>query len=262
MLLSGDPAAASELCKEALRLDPDLGEGKACFKVAKKAQRLKADALRKFNARDFEGAAQAWSELLEVVEPPPKAPLYAAALAGRATAQLRLKRFDECLKDCAKALYAAEDCKEAWLAKASALHALGRHEEALADLTALMQGWGSGDTMLRHAHEKADFEVRKAKRPDFYKALGAPHKACEAEIKTQYRQRALEYHPDKWMDRSAEEREAAEAHFKTLGTYLEILTDPFKRQLYDEGYDQEAIEQRVAAAQRAAHENPNRHHRH
>ena len=39
---------------------------------------------------------------------------------------------------------------------------------------------------------------------------------------------------------------------------LEILTDPFKRQLYDEGYDAKAIEERVAAAQRAAHENPNR----
>lgn len=41
---------------------------------------------------------------------------------------------------------------------------------------------------------------------------------------------------------------------------LEVLTDPFKRQLYDEGYDKEAIEERVAAAQRAAHEHKPRHH--
>ena len=41
---------------------------------------------------------------------------------------------------------------------------------------------------------------------------------------------------------------------------LEILTDDFKRKLYSEGYDRAAIEERVARAQRAAHENRNHHH--
>ena len=58
------------------------------------------------------------------------------------------------------------------------------------------------------------------------------------------------------------ERAAAEARFKRLSNHLELLCDPQKRKLWDEGYDAEAIEQRVAAAQRAAHENPNRHHHH
>ena len=49
---------------------------------------------------------------------------------------------------------------------------------------------------------------------------------------------------------------------KDLGDMLEILTDPFKRQLYDEGYDKKAIEERVEAAQRAAREPQRGHHHH
>lgn len=104
-------------------------------------------------------------------------------------------------------------------------------------------------------------QVRKSKRPDMYKELGVTRTATESEIKTAYKQKALQYHPDKWMDKPMEERQNAEKKFKEIGSYLEILTDVFKRQLYDEGYDVEAIEERVKAAQRAAHENPkNRHH--
>ena len=45
--------------------------------------------------------------------------------------------------------------------------------------------------MIRHAYERADFEVRKAKRPDFYAALGVMSVATEGEIKSEYRQKAL-----------------------------------------------------------------------
>ena len=137
------------------------------------------------------------------------------------------------------------------------------------------------------------------------------------------------------MDRPAEECARAEATFKQLGDFLEILTDRVKRKLYDEvtcllvclfaylllvclilpfvpyfvgslvicsfvylllcflfsvclrvcvslcllflwllisfsnfaffpskGFDKKAIEERAAAAHRAAHENPHRHHHH
>ena len=37
-----------------------------------------------------------------------------------------------------------------------------------------------------------------------------------------------------------------------MGEALEVLTDDMKRKLYDEGYDKEAIEERVRAANQAA----------
>ena len=73
----------------------------------------------------------------------------------------------------------------------------------------------------------------------------------QIEIKAAYKQRALEWHPDKHTH-SEEARLAAEAHFKLLGEALEILGDEFQRKLYNEGYDKEAIVERVNAANRAA----------
>ena len=69
--------------------------------------------------------------------------------------------------------------------------------------------------------------------------------------KAAYKQRALEWHPDKHTE-SEERRQAAEDKFKLLGEALEILGDEFQRKLYNEGYDKEAIAERVQAANRAA----------
>ena len=82
------------------------------------------------------------------------------------------------------------------------------------------------------------------------------------EIKKQYKVKALELHPDKMTkisERTESEQKEATALFQLLGEGLEILTDQQKRKLYDEGYDKVAIEERVAAADRAAHQK-NRHH--
>ena len=49
------------------------------------------------------------------------------------------------------------------------------------------------------------------------------------------------------MDEDEAERVAAEEKFKLLGEALEIMEDQMKRQLYDEGYDKEAIAERVEA---------------
>ena len=55
----------------------------------------------------------------------------------------------------------------------------------------------------------------------------------------------MEWHPDRHGDKDEAARKEAEAKFKQLGEALEVLTDDFRRKLWDEGHNLEAIAQRV-----------------
>jgi molecular chaperone DnaJ len=63
---------------------------------------------------------------------------------------------------------------------------------------------------------------------DYYDVLGVPRTAGEGDIKTAYRQLARKYHPD-----VAEDKVAAENHFKEINEAYEVLSDPQKRANYD-----------------------------
>ncbi len=73
---------------------------------------------------------------------------------------------------------------------------------------------------------------------DFYEILGVSKNATSAEIKSAYRKLALKWHPDK--NKSSE----ATAKFKQINEAYEVLSDPQKRQMYDqlgpEGFRQRA----------------------
>jgi len=69
---------------------------------------------------------------------------------------------------------------------------------------------------------------RKQKR-DFYEVLGVERTCTFEEIKKSYRSRALQYHPD----RNPGDAEA-ENLFKECAEAYEVLSDPKKRELYDQ----------------------------
>jgi len=71
----------------------------------------------------------------------------------------------------------------------------------------------------------------------FYNLLGVDPSASDVQLKTAYKKGALKYHPDK----NAHNPEAAEK-FKELAEAYEVLSDPQKRQLYDQ-YGKEGLEQ-------------------
>jgi len=250
LMFSADLDQAQKHLREALRLDPDDKEAGQTIKKVRKLERHMDAAKQAALTREFEKAAYEYSEALTVVNAPQHAPLSASLHAERAAAHLRCKDYEGALKDCAIAIYALDDCKSAWLTKAQALHALGRHEEAHADMLELSQTFGN-DSQVSHALQRAAFEVRREKRPDYYALLQLPSIASQLEIKAAYKARALEHHPDKHTE-SEEARLRAEATFKLLGEALEVLGDEFTRKLYNEGYDKEAIAERVQAANRAA----------
>merc|ERR1719231_908035 len=144
------------------------------MKRARKLERHMDTAKQAANARAFDQAESEYTAALGLVTgTAPRAPIVASLHAERAAARLRLREYDSALKDCALAIYAQDDHKAAWLTKAQCLHALGRHEEALHDMSSLAQTY-QNDAQVNHAQQRASFEVRKAKRPDYYAMLNVP----------------------------------------------------------------------------------------
>lgn len=66
-----------------------------------------------------------------------------------------------------------------------------------------------------------------AKR-DYYEVLGISKTASANEIKSQYRKLALKFHPDRNKSNDAAE------HFKEISEAYAVLSDPEKREIYDQ----------------------------
>jgi len=75
-----------------------------------------------------------------------------------------------------------------------------------------------------------------AENKDFYQSLGISKTASADEIKKAYRKLALQYHPDR------NKTKEAEARFKEVTKAYEVLSDPQKKQAYDQ-YGHAAFEQ-------------------
>lgn len=71
---------------------------------------------------------------------------------------------------------------------------------------------------------------------DYYQTLGVAKGASADEIKKAYRKLALQYHPDRNKGKEAEEK------FKEVTKAYEVLSDPQKKQTYDQ-YGHNAFEQ-------------------
>uniref|UniRef100_A0A3Q3JYR7 J domain-containing protein n=1 Tax=Monopterus albus TaxID=43700 RepID=A0A3Q3JYR7_MONAL len=69
---------------------------------------------------------------------------------------------------------------------------------------------------------------------DYYKTLGISKGATDEDIKKAYRKQALKWHPDKNKSAAAEEK------FKEIAEAYEVLSDPKKRDIYDQ-YGEEGL---------------------
>lgn len=67
-----------------------------------------------------------------------------------------------------------------------------------------------------------------ATKRDYYEVLGVAKGASDTEIKASYRKKALEYHPDRNKEAGAEEK------FKEINEAYQVLSDPQKKQTYDQ----------------------------
>lgn len=73
-----------------------------------------------------------------------------------------------------------------------------------------------------------------AEKRDYYEVLDVNKGASADEIKKAYRKKAMQYHPDRWVNGSDQEKKDAEDKFKEAAEAYEVLSNPDKKSRYDQ----------------------------
>lgn len=68
-------------------------------------------------------------------------------------------------------------------------------------------------------------------KQDYYQILGVSKTASDADLKSAYRKKALEWHPDRHQ---GADKDAAEKKFKEINEAYQVLSDPQKKAAYDQ----------------------------
>ncbi|XP_064638732.1 dnaJ homolog subfamily C member 3-like [Lineus longissimus] len=141
--------------------------------------------------------------------------------------------FEKALKICSKIIENDENNIDALCDRAEAYLANDMLDDGMNDY----QQAHNIDQNNRRAEEglqKAQKLKKQAGKRDYYKILGVRRNANKQQIMKAYRKLAVKWHPDKY---DGEDKKKAEKMFIDIASAKEVLTDPEKRQKFDQGED-------------------------
>ena len=214
----GENEKAIQHFRQALNCDPDYRDAVKYLRLVQKLDRMKADGNTEYKAGHWQAAIEKYSEALEV--DPLNKGINSKLLQNRALCRNQLKDYKGAIADCEKAISLDPSYTKAKKTKATALGQSGDWESAVRELKELQEQDPQDATIAKEVR-KAELELKKSKRKDYYKILGVEKDADENAIKKAYRKAAIIHHPDK----NPEDEHAAE-RFKDIGEAYETLSDP------------------------------------
>ena len=135
-----------------------------------------------------------------------------------------LGQYEQALADCDAAIALNPEYAKAYMKKGDIMMNQEKWDEALHEYEKLKQV-APQTPGLREKLRKAQLEIKKAKRKDYYKILGVDKGDGESIIKKAYKKAAIKWHPDKHSAASEEEQKEAEAMFKDIGEAYAVLSD-------------------------------------
>jgi DnaJ family protein C protein 7 len=214
----GETDQALKSLKLCLGLDPDMKSAIKLLRMVQKLVRTKEEGNTAFKAKDYRKAIELYTEALNV--DPANKDMNAKILQNRAQAYINLKEYDDAINDCTEALRLDPTYSKAQKMRAKAHAGAGNWEEAVQDYKAVAEA-NPAEKGIAEDIRRAEFELKKAQRKDYYKILGVGKDATETELKKAYRKLAIQYHPDKNRDGAA-----GDEKFKEIGEAYETLIDP------------------------------------
>lgn len=214
----GDNDKAIAHFRKALSCDPDFKDAVKWLRIVQKLSRTKEEADSDLKARKYQAAIDKYTAALEI--DPANKQTNSKMLRNMATAKIQLKQYDEAIADCEKAISLDPQYLNARKTKANALGQAERWEDAVREWKAI-QEMDPEDRTIAKEIRKAELELKKSQRKDYYKILGVDKNADDNQIKKAYRKLAIVHHPDK----NPGDKEA-EARFKDISEAYETLSDP------------------------------------
>lgn len=243
----GEYDAALNHYRQGLRLDPEHKGCKEGHKQLRQVQSLQSKAGKFWEKKDYMKALTQWQSLLELEPTHPLISLQ--ALLQIARCHQSMKHWKEGLEKAKEACQRQDKSVLGHYLWAQLAVELEEWEVAVQQFKQaqelLSQNQGvpneeqvSGMSLpttqkLEEEIRKAEARLKQSQQKDYYKILGVSRQATNKEIKKAYREKALQWHPDKHPDE--EDKVKAEKQFQLIAEAYEVLSDDEKRKKYDVG---------------------------
>ncbi|KAI0202244.1 hypothetical protein F4808DRAFT_84083 [Astrocystis sublimbata] len=225
----GENEKAIQHFRKALSGDPDFRDAVKWLRTVQKLDRMKEEGNAHYKSGRWQEAIDKYTSALDV--DPANRGTNSKLLQNRALCRMKLKNYDDAIADCERAVSLDPSYLKARKTKANVYGQAERWEDAVREWKKIQEMDPEDRTVLKEIR-KAELELKKSMRKDYYKILGVGKDADDSVIKKAYRKLAIIHHPDKNPD-----DESAAERFKDIGEAYETLSDPQKRARYDSGED-------------------------
>ena len=202
-------------------------------KFAETINEAKTKANTLFKAEKYDEAIKEYTNLLEF--DPENKNFISIILTNRALCLKKQGKNMEALKDVDDAIKNNPNYSTAYIRRALIYEELKMFDDAKSDLSKAKELDPNNPKIegyLNEANQKAD----KARNRDYYQILGLDRNASQSDIKKAYRKLALKYHPDRNSE-SEQSKKIAQRKFEDVSDAYSVLSDPKKKQMFDQGID-------------------------
>ena len=193
--------------------------------------KIRANAYFKNN--NYEQAINEYTKLLDF--DPENKNFMSIILTNRALCYKKQGKNMEALKDVDKAIEYNPNYSTAYIRRALIYEEFKMFDDAKSDLSKAKEldpNNSKIDGYVNEANQKAD----QARNRDYYQILGIKKNATPEEIKKAYRKLALKYHPDRNSE-TEQTKKIAQRKFQDVSDAYSVLSDPKKKEMFDQGVD-------------------------
>ena len=186
-----------------------------------------------FKNNNYEQAIKEYTKLLEF--DPENKNFMSIILTNRALCYKKQGKNMEALKDADQAIHYNPNYATAYIRRALIYEEFKMFDDAKSDLSKAKEldpNNSKIDGYINEANQKAD----QARNRDYYQILGISRNATADEIKKAYRKMALKYHPDRNSE-TEQTKKIAQRKFEDVSDAYSVLSDPKKKQMFDQGID-------------------------